>query len=207
MTRFETEEQQVEALKRWWKENGTAVIIGVVLAVGALGGWRGWSWYQASRAFDASDAYAVVHGLLQQGDARSFEMQAEALRDRFASSPYAVLTALQEAKMHAAKGDLPASAESLDWVIRHSEQKPVRDIARLRLARVLLADDRPDDAYAVIDREFSGTFVSLAHEIRGDILVAKGELEQARREYDEAMKSGQAAGVEFLQMKRNDLGN
>ena len=108
--------------------------------------------------------------------------------------------------MHAAKGDLPASAESLDWVIRHSEQKPVRDIARLRLARVLLADDRPDDAYAVIDREFPGTFVSLAHEIRGDILVAKGELEQARREYDEAMKSGQAAGVEFLQMKRNDLG-
>ena len=207
MTRFETEEQQVEALKRWWKENGTAVIVGVVLAAGSLGGWRGWVWYQASRASDASDTYAVVHGLLQEGDTRSFEVQAEALRNQFGSSPYAVLTALQEAKVQAGKGDLSASAESLDWVIRNSRQEPVRDIARLRLARVLLADNRPDDALGVMDREFPVAFVSLVHEIRGDILVAKGELEQARHEYDEAMKSGQAAGVEFLQIKRDALGN
>lgn len=207
MAQYETEEQQVEALKNWWKQNGTAVITGAVLAVGALGGWRGWDWYQESQATDASDAYAAVQEYLQEEDIESFRMQAETLRTRYASTPYAVLTALFEAKMQAGNGDLAAAAESLYWVIQHSDQASVRDIARLRLARVLIASSKLDEASAVIDREFPEAYASLVHEIRGDVLVAKGEIEQARQAYDEAINSVHARGVEFLQMKRDDLGS
>ena len=207
MTQYETEEQQLEAIKNWWKQNGTAVITGAVLAIGALGGWRGWDWYQETQAGDASDAFAVVQELLQTGDIQSFQKQSESLRTRYSSTPYAVLTALQEAKEQAGNGNLAAAAESLHWVISHSDQVPVQDIARLRLARVLIADHKPDEANTVIDHDFPESYASLVHEIRGDILVAKGEIGQAKQAYDEALESVHARGVEFLKMKRDDLGS
>ncbi|MCY4420078.1 MAG: tetratricopeptide repeat protein [Gammaproteobacteria bacterium] len=206
MAEFETEEQQVEALKNWWKENGTAVMIGVVLGIGALGGWRGWDWYQEKQAVNASDIFVSVQRTMIAGDAASFRDEAEILRTEYASTPYAALTTLHEAKAQAEEGDLEASAKSLRWVIEHSGQPSIRDIARIRLARVLLADQKLDDAQAAINQEFSEGFSSLVHEIRGDILVARGEIEQAKQAYDLALDSVHASGVEFLQMKRDDLG-
>ena len=101
MAEYETEEQQVEALKNWWKQNATAVITGAVLGIGALGGWRGWDWYQETQAVDASDAFAAVQELMRAGDTQSFQIQAETLRTRYASTPYAVLATLHEAKTQA----------------------------------------------------------------------------------------------------------
>lgn len=207
MAEYETEEQQVEALKNWWKQNATAVITGVVLSIGALGGWRGWDWYQETQAVDASDAFAAVQELMDSGDMQSFQLQAETLRTQYTSTPYAVLTTLHEAKVQAGNGDLTAAAESLHWVIDHGDQEPVQNIARLRLARVLIADHKPGAAHAVMDHKFPEAYDSLAYEIRGDILVAEGKIEQAKQAYDRAMESVLARGVEFLQIKRNDLGS
>ena len=206
MAQYETEEQQVEALKKWWKENGTAVIIGALLGIGALGGWRGWNWYHENQAEIASDIFASVQKRMIAGDTASFSKEAETLRNEYASTPYAVLTTLHEAKAQAEDGDLKAAAESLHWVIKHSGQPSIRDIAHIRLARVLVADQKLDDAQAVINQEFSSGYSSLVHEIRGDILVARGESGQAKQAYDLALESAHASGVEFLQMKRDDLG-
>lgn len=207
MAQYETEEQQVEALKSWWKENGTAVIIGALLGVGALGGWRGWDWYQEKQAMNASDIFASVQEFMIAGDVASFQEQAETLRTEYASTPYAVLATLHEAKVQAEGGDLNAAAESLRWAIRHSARPSIRDVARIRLARVLVADRKLDDAQAVINEEFSEGYRSLVHEIQGDILILQGEPEQAKHAYDLALESARASGVEFLQMKRDDLGS
>lgn len=207
MAQYETEEQQVEALKSWWKENGTAVILGALLGVGALGGWRGWGWYQEKQAVNASDIFASVQEFMITGDRASFQEQAEILRADYASTPYAVLATLHEAKGQAEQGDLKAAAESLRWAIKHSAQPSIRDVARIRLARVLVADHKLDAAQAVIDQEFSEGYRSLVHEIQGDILIARGEPEQAKQAYDLALESARASGVEFLQMKRDDLGS
>ena len=207
MAQYETEEQQVEALKSWWKENGTAVIIGALLGIGALGGWRGWGWYQEKQAVNASDIFASVQESMITGDRASFREQAETLRADYASTPYAVLATLHEAKAQAEQGDLEAAAESLRWAIEHSAQPSIRDVARIRLARVLVADHKLDAAQTVIDKEFSSGYQSLVHEIQGDILISRGEPEQAKQAYDLALESARASGVEFLQMKRDDLGS
>ena len=207
MAQYETEEQQVEALKTWWKENGTAVIIGALLGIGALGGWRGWGWYQEKQAVNASDIFSSVQESMIAGDRASFQEQAETLRTDYASTPYAVLATLHEAKAQAEQGELKAAAESLHWAIKHSAQSSIRDVARIRLARVLVADHKLDAAQAVIDQEFSEGYRSLVHEIQGDILIARGEPEQAKQAYDLALESARASGVEFLQMKRDDLGS
>ncbi len=207
MAQYDTEEQQVEALKSWWKENGTAVIIGALLGIGALGGWRGWGWYQEKQAENASDIFASVQESMIAGDRASFREQAETLRTDYASTPYAVLATLHEAKAQAEQGDLEAAAESLRWAVKHSAQPSIRDVARIRLARVLVADHKLDAAQTVIEKEFSDGYQSLVHEIQGDILISRGEPEQAKQAYDLALESARASGVEFLQMKRDDLGS
>ncbi len=207
MVAYETEEQQVEAIKSWWKHNGIAVTTGVVLGIAALGGWRGWLWYQEKQAIAASDLYVQVQAAVGGNDVDTLQAQSSVLRTDYKSTVYAILAALYEAKMQVEKGDLAAAGDSLHWVIDHSDQDAVQDIARIRLARVLVAGNKLDEAAAVIDRDFPGAYASLVDEIRGDIFVAKGETAQAKQAYDQALESAGTSQVKFLQMKRDDLGN
>ena len=133
--------------------------------------------------------------------------QVETIRTNYKSTPYAALAALYAAKVHAHNGEMAEAERSLRWVIKNSKQNSVQDIARLRLARVLMADNKLDEAEALLSREMSEAYTSLASEIRGDIFVARGEIEQAKQAYDHALESIDANGVEYLQMKRDDLGS
>ena len=207
MADYETEEQQVEALKEWWKQNGTAVITGAILGIATLGGWRGWDWYQEKQATEASDIYFKIEEALAQNDTEALHTQADALRKQYKSTPYAVLATLHEAKVQSEKGNLDTAAQSLRWVIDNSSQDAVQDIARIRLARVLIADNKLDEATVIINSNLPQAYASLINEIRGDIFFAKGETEQAKQAYDQALESADASNVEYLRIKRNDLGS
>lgn len=207
MVTYKTEEQQVEAIKSWWKSNGTAVVAGAVLGIAALGGWRGWLWYQEKQAVIASDLYTQAQTAIGENDTATLQTQADVLRTDYKFTAYAALATLHEAKIQAEEEELAAAADSLRWVIDHSDQDTVQDIARMRLARVLVADNKLDEAAAVINHDFPKAYSSLVDEIRGDIFVAQDATEQARQAYDQALESVDASGVKFLQMKRNNLGN
>ena len=207
MAEYETEEQQVEALKDWWKQNGLAVIGGAVLGISALMGWRGWNWHQEKQATEASDIFAVVQEAVNKNDVNALQEQTKTLRDNYAATPYASLAVLHQAKNLTEQGNTDAAEESLRWVLNNSKQETVQNVARLRLARLLLADNKVDEAQAMVGSEMSDAYASLANEIRGDIFVAKGEMEQAKEAYDQAMQSASGDGVEYLQLKRNNLGS
>ena len=207
MADYETEEQQVEALKDWWKQNGLAVIGGAVLGISALVGWRGWNWHQEKQATEASDIFATVQEAANKNDSLSLHEQTQTLRNDYASTPYASLAVLHQAKNQIEKGDNALAEESLRWVLKNSKQDTVQSVARLRLARVLLADNKVDDAQAMINSGIPDAYKSLVEEIRGDIYVARGEIEQAKEAYDQAMQSASGSGAEYLQLKRNDLGS
>ncbi|MEJ2115758.1 MAG: tetratricopeptide repeat protein [Gammaproteobacteria bacterium] len=207
MVDYETEEQQVEALKEWWKQNGLAVIGGAVLGISALVGWRGWSWYQEKQATEASDIFAVVQEAANKNDASVLQEKAKILRDNYSSTPYASLAVLHQAKNQIEQGENAVAEESLRWVLINSKQDAVQSITRIRLARLLLSENKVDEAQAIISNGMSDAYKSLADEIRGDVFVAKGEIEQAKKAYDQAMLSASGGGVEYLQLKRNDLGS
>jgi predicted negative regulator of RcsB-dependent stress response len=207
MAEYETEEQRVEALKDWWKQNGVAVIGGAVLGISALVGWRGWNWYQEKRATEASDIYAVVQEAVNRNDSSELQEQINTLRESYASTPYAALAVLHQAKVQVEQGNNAAAEESLRWVLKSSKQADVKNVARLRLARLLLANNKVDEAQAIVNTEMSDAYASLLNEIRGDIFVAKGEVEEAKKAYDQAMLSAGGGGIEYLQLKRNDLGS
>ena len=207
MAEYETEEQQVEALKEWWKQNGLAVIGGAVLGISALLGWRGWNVHQDNKANEASEIFAVVQEAAGKNDANSLLEQTNILRTDYSSTPYASLAVLHQAKSQTEQGDNTAAEESLRWVLSNSKQDTVQNVARIRLARLLLAENKLDDAQAMINAGMSDAYKSLVNEIRGDIFVAKGEVDKAKQAYDEAMLSANGGGVEYLQLKRNDLGS
>lgn len=205
MASYHSDQEQVEALKRWWEENGRSLFAGVIIGLGALLGWRGWVNYQENQAEAASTHYADLRAAVERGDAQTIEANAKTLQDSFASTPYASLAALQLAKVEAEAGDLEASATHLRWAIDSTPQEVVRNVARLRLARVLNAQSRHDAALSIVKGEFPAAYTSLIEEIRGDALVAKGLIEEARRAYDRAILAA-SGEVEYLRMKRADLG-
>ncbi len=207
MAEYETEEEQVEALKNWWKENGTAVLAGAFLGVAALGGWRFWEHHQETQATEASDLFATVQESLTNGDEQALHSQAEVLQTKYDSTPYAALATLHLAKSQVEKGEIATAIESLRWVIENSKQDTVQSIARIRLARTFIADNKLEEASAAINHAIPEAYASLVNEVRGDIFVAKGEMDQAKQAYDQALESSAASGVEYLQMKRNNLGS
>ena len=207
MAEYETEEQQVEALKEWWKQNGLAIVGGAVIGISALLGWRGWDLYQEKQATEASDIFAVVQEAVISNDINAFNKQVNNLRTNYASTPYASLAVLHQAKIQIEKEDNVVAEESLRWVLKNSKQDSVQDVARLRLARLLISDDKVEQALEMVNSVISDAYASLVNEIRGDIFVVKGELEQAKGAYDQAMQEASGGGVEYLQLKRNELGS
>lgn len=205
MSDYLTEEEKVEAIKEWWRENGKAVIAGVILGLGALFGWRAWVDYRESRALEASAVYEELRGRLQEGRTEAVAEAAARLREDYAATPYAALASLFEARAAAEAGKLEEAARALEWVMNEARERELQELARLRLARVRVAEGRPEQALSLLEAELPEAYAALADEIRGDAYRAQGRLDQAREAYDRAiLASGGAA--EYLRMKRDALG-
>lgn len=206
MAEHETEEQQIQALKDWWKENGRSVIAGVVIGVASLVGWKGWGVYQQQQALEASDRYNNMRSSILAQDINSVTMQAQELKDNYSSTPYAAWGALLLAKAYEANGNTNEAIENLLWTTNNAKQQSVKDLAQLRLARLYVASQDYAKAEAVLDQTFPKAYTSLYQEILGDLHVQRGNLQQAREAYDAAIGAAESGDIEFLKMKRDSLG-
>ncbi len=207
MADYETEEQQVEALKKWWSENGRAVLMGIGLGLALIFGWRAWQGHKVSVSEDASGAYTSVMEALENDDnGAEFLAKVESLKDDHKGSSYAAMASLAEARFHVEKDNLPDAEAALRWAVDQGAFNEIKSIARMRLARVLNAQAKHDDALKVLDKVTSQSYVGLVDEIRGDIFLAKGDAAQALTAYRRAKESGsQTVSAQNLQMKLDDL--
>lgn len=187
MVDYATEEEQVEALKRWWRENGTSIIAGAALGILALVGWRGWTWHQQTQALEASRLYDEVGERIQNGDREALVSAAEQLREDYASTAYASLGALAAARAAVDAGDLGAAAEWLRWAMDNGDDVKLGYLARGRLARVEAARGRVDEGLALLDVDPPPAWVGLYGEIRGDLLTEQGDRQAAIEAYRAAL--------------------
>jgi len=203
---FETEEQQLEALRKWWQENGRGVLVGVVLGLGAVGGWRGWIYYSEARAESAS---AIYHDLMQNLAAEEYAgiaAQAQELMEDYAGTPYAELAALGEARAAVEEADYERAKASLQWARDNANQENIRYIARIRLARVQRQTGDGDQALETLDVAFPVAFVAAVEELRGDLYLVKGDRDKARDAYGKALAAPYSSvDRELVEMKFNDL--
>lgn len=205
MSDYETEEQQVEAIKGWWKDNGSSVILGVVLGVGAILSWNGWRSYQQSQAFAASDVYSEVTEAVDENALERVSSLADSLRSDHGKSAYAAMASLLEAKVLAQENTLNEAADKLQWVIDHSTLDELRVIASVRKARVLLAMGEPQGALDSLPDTEVSEFAGLVAEVKGDIHMALGDKEAARAAYLEAQQGRVSGNPSVLGMKIDDL--
>jgi predicted negative regulator of RcsB-dependent stress response len=208
---FETEDQQVEAIKKWWRENGQSIIVGIVLGLTVMIGWRWWHNQQREIADAASfEFYKLGTDLERDLDDQALQ-RAKQIQAEYPKSIYAVFAAMEEARLAESKEDRETARTQLQWAMDHSPLPELAAVARLRLARVWL--DGGDTARA---REVLGpvaaidAFKSLYEEAMGDIYLAEGSVDEAREAYLAARREGSASSSSrerLLQMKLDDLGS
>ncbi|MEL6114288.1 tetratricopeptide repeat protein [Photobacterium sp. SP02] len=196
-----TEEQQIESIKAWMKENGKAVVLGAVLGLGGLYGWRYYQGEVQAAKEQASEAYTQTVQALDSGSDEAIS-QAQTFINDNPSSQYAVLAALQLAKVQVDKGELDAAAEQLNWAISHTEDVALLPVAHTRLARILAAQQSYDNALAELDKVKAESWQGKVAELRGDILLQKGDKSGARDAYISAQQLGASPA---LQIKLDDL--
>jgi len=204
---YETEEQQVEALKKWWSENAMSVIAGVAIGALAIFGWVGWGKYQVSQARQASDGFTRTLDALQDGSGSDAAVaSATELRDEHGNTLYAVMASMAAGKALAESGDFDGAAKELKWAAKNSDSDEIRTLAKIRLARVLGAAGSVDEALGELPAKPAKRFTGLIAEVRGDLHLLKGDKDKAREAYQQAVDSGErVADNRLLTMKLNDL--
>ena len=204
---YETEQQQIEAVKKWWKENGRAASAGVIIGVALV--FAAWAWrdHGKTQAETASVEYRQLIEELAQDKQDAALQRAARIQGQYARTPYAVLAALAQARIKMDQGDTAAAGLHLRWALDNAAQPELEHIARLRLARVMLERVEKSAALKLIEPVKSDAFAAQYEELRGDIYLALNQPAAARVSYQRALAlltpdSGQA----LLQMKLDDLG-
>jgi predicted negative regulator of RcsB-dependent stress response len=202
---YQSENEQVEALRRWWEQNAKFVIVLLVLVIASVLGWRQWQAHRESQARAASDAYQQV--LNSRGDPVKTLEAGRALVSEYPKSEYAVLASLAMAAAAVEQDDLDSAAAHLRFAMANSDAPGNKQVAALRLARVLLAQQKPKDAEQVLAGTSAEGFQADFDDVRGDIALALGDRGAARTAYQKAL-TGYAelpAKASLVKMKLDDL--
>ncbi|MCK5903219.1 MAG: tetratricopeptide repeat protein [Cocleimonas sp.] len=200
MSELKTDEEKAEELKQWWRDNGTSVAAGIALAVAGTFGWQQW---QANKITTAKEASALF-SQIKTGTADK-DSTIKQLTNDYSETPYATLASLQSAKQADLKKENKAAITSLRIAVKTSQLNIAR-IAKLRLIRMLIADNQLKEANTLLNEALPIAYHSLVDELKGDLHLAKKDPTKAREFYNRAILSAGSSPVQYLKMKRNNLG-
>ncbi len=212
------EQEQLAELKTWWQHYGNRVT-GVVLALAlAAAAWQGWNWWQRHQSAQASVVFAGLQQAAGQRDAKRTRELAGELIEKYAGTSYAGMGALLAARIQVDQGDSKNARVQLAWAAEHAKDAGLRELARLRLAAVLLDEKAYDEALKQLAAEPAAPFAARYADLRGDIFAAQGKGAEAAAAYDAALAKidavakgdevpRHAAYREIVQTKRDALGH
>ena len=208
-----TEEEQIEALKRWWDENGKQVVLAIVLTVGGYFGWQAWTDHLDDQTAAASLVYqemldnmdgAAAGDVLDADKQAEISQLAETLKQDYSSTQYAFYAALIKAKLAVENTDLSAATVELQWAMDNADEAVNENIARLRLARVEAAAGNLDAALQLVQGVDAGELKSAFDEAKGDFYQQQGNAGAAYSAYEAAMMgidTGNSSASQLLQLK------
>ena len=193
MAHFDLEQQdQIDAIKSWWERWGRLVSTAALVIALAVAGFSGWRWYQNRQVEGAAVLYLAIQESLQGNDLKRVREAAGQLVEKYPSTGYAVLAALVAARIDVESGDNKTARARLEWAAANARQDEYRDLARLRLAAIMVDDRDYVAALRVLDMKRSATFDSLFLDLRGDVLSAQGDAPAARASYQTALERMEA---------------
>lgn len=202
------EQEQLSAIKSWWSQYGRLVIVTVTGSLLAIGGIRGWHYYQNSQSAAAVALFAQQQAAERASDHKRVRDIAVEITDRYGSTAYATLAALSAAKSDFDTGDLASAKTRLQWVIDKAKEEEARDVARLRLARILHDEKKVDEALKLLEAKHADSFAGLYADLKGDLLFTQGKREEARAAYQLALDRSDAGSPmrQIIQLKLDAVG-
>lgn len=201
------ETEQVELLKKWWREYGVAIIAGIVIALILGIGWRYWQQHREQQLAHVSMRYEQMLTNVVNGDTAAVENNANRLIERYPHTPYTQLAALQLARQDVYQNKLDAAQAKLEWVMQRGDNPALRQVARLRYVRILLAQNQAEKALDVLNKVDDKHYEPIILELKGDVFAAAGKIPAAREAYQHALKAlpGFAVMQPLLEMKLDNL--
>lgn len=206
MEAYTTEQEQIDKIKKWWDENGKAVVLGLVIGIGGLFGYRYWESARVAEGQNSSINYEHLLGVASSGTSDEATAAGDAIIAGYPKSTYARLSALVLAKLAVDSGDLTHAKERLQWVIDNSGDDKTKPIAQARMAQILLAEGNVEEADTLIG-QINPIHTEQFAELRGDILAAQGEPEKAREMYNKTLDLAQQRGITgaIVQLKIDNI--
>ncbi|MDP2239230.1 MAG: tetratricopeptide repeat protein [Burkholderiales bacterium] len=207
---FDLEEQeQIAVIKDWWKQYGNLVVLAVVVAALTVSALYGWRYYRHQQSLDAVTLYQQLGQAESVNDVKRVRDIAAQIADKYASTPYAAMAALAGARASFGAGDLVAAKTQLQWTIDKARDDEMRDVARLRLAGVLLDEKNYAEALKLAEAKPADSFSGLYADMKGDIYVALGKPAEARSAYQQALDKSdpQSQYRTIVQLKLDALGD
>ncbi len=205
MELYETEEQRLEAAKRWWKENGVSTIVGISMGIALILGWNYWQDHKKEQANQASGIYDQLLKAATSEQKDTVDKLAKRLQEQYGNTSYAAYGTLFQAKMKAQQGDIAGAKDALKKIIDGSNRE-IANVARIRLVQLMMAGGEYEQGLQVIsqvDQTATGKFSDNYDELTGDLYVALDRVDEARTAYEKALKNGFQSPL--LKLKLDDL--
>lgn len=202
------EQEQLEELKAWWKQYGNLVLLTVAAALLTIAAFQGWRYYRHNQAVAAVALYEQMQRAERAGDQKKARDIAGQIVEKYGATPYAVFAALAAARASFDSGDIAGAKSRLQWVVERAGEEEIRDVARLRLAGVLLDEKNYAEALKLVDAKPVESMSGLYADLKGDILLAQGKVADARSAYRLALDKSEpnSAYRATLQLKLDSLG-
>ncbi len=181
--------EQSERLQAWLRQNGLSVAVGIVLGLALIFGYKQWQAHKAGQRIEAAEQFGAIERAYAAKNDTEANALVETMLKEHADSPYAVFAASARAASQVDQGKLADAHASLAWALKHADgaDGALKALMSLRLARVELAQGKASDALAVLDAMPKGDYTGLGGELRGDVLVKLGRVDEARKAYQAAL--------------------
>ncbi len=185
---YVTEQEQIEQLKKWWHLYGKPVLLTLLVVLVLVFSWRTWKNHQDQIAIKASVAYEQLFSAYSNHDEKTLVTTAHQLMTETPKLPYASDAALLLAKINVEQHQLPEAVQNLQWILKNSPNATTRQVARLRLARLFIAQNQPQAALDLLQTVDQSAYIGVIDFVRGDALLALGKTDQAHEQYHLALE-------------------
>lgn len=214
MAAFDLEEQeQLASMKAWWEKWGNPITTAAVVLALVVLGWRGWTWYTVRKSDEASALYSMLLIAAEKNDVQKVREASGQIAEKYSGTAYADLSALMAAQIQADAGDKASAKSKLSWAAEKASDPLLRDLARLRLAALLVDEKAYDAALKQLSIKPAPSFSVRYADLRGDVLSLQGKKVEARAAYKEALdavtvdKNASPAMRGLLELKIDALGD